>query len=291
MIYVRRDSSIIPQGVLLVAERAQKALEETTDPEERRKLIKKKSHVWRAFARYLAQMSYGKCWYSESPDPQSFFDVDHFRPKLEAKRTDAETDKPGYEWLAFSWENFRYSANCSNRATTNHETGAVDGKASWFPLIDGSQKASWANRCEASEQPILLDPCSESDMRLLAVDVDGRIAPSRYAVGTSVERVTKSVELYGLNLPRLKGARKRVIRDVQRRVESLLDSLSAAGSPNCPVSVADKMNVGKDIEAIAELTLPSSPYSLAAKSTLLTLGHGELCAQPNASLESGEAVG
>ena len=32
-------------------------------------------------------MSYGKCWYSEAPDPQSFLDVDHYRPKLEAKRS------------------------------------------------------------------------------------------------------------------------------------------------------------------------------------------------------------
>ena len=52
-------------------------------------------------------MSYGKCWYSESLDPQSFFDVDHYRPKLEARRSDDVTD-PGYAWLAFS-ENFRLS--------------------------------------------------------------------------------------------------------------------------------------------------------------------------------------
>jgi hypothetical protein len=25
--------------------------------------------AWRAFARYLSNMSYGKCWYSESLDP------------------------------------------------------------------------------------------------------------------------------------------------------------------------------------------------------------------------------
>src|SRR4029434_1678748 len=43
-------------------------------------------------------MSYGKCWYSESLDPQSFFDVDHYRPKLEARRSNDVT-YPGYEWL------------------------------------------------------------------------------------------------------------------------------------------------------------------------------------------------
>jgi hypothetical protein len=62
--------------------------------------IKKKSHIWRAFARYLARMSYGKCWYSETRDPQSFFDVDHFRPKAEAIRSETVKDD-GYPWLHF----------------------------------------------------------------------------------------------------------------------------------------------------------------------------------------------
>ena len=142
MIYVRRSAELIPKKVLDVAVRAQAKLEELS-PEQRRAFIKKKSHIWRAFGRYLEKMSYGKCWYSESPDPQSFFDVDHYRPKLEVKRSETETDTPGYEWLAFSWDNFRYAANCSNRLRKNIETGCVEGKGSWFPLLEGSVKASW----------------------------------------------------------------------------------------------------------------------------------------------------
>ena len=84
--------------------------------------MKKKSAIWRAFARYLAKMSYGKCWYSESLEPQSFLDVDHFRPKLEAIRSTNEKDD-GYRWLAFEWENFRLSASRSNRTNTNEDTG------------------------------------------------------------------------------------------------------------------------------------------------------------------------
>ena len=86
MIYVKRNPALIPEKVLKVAERAQQELEALTAKYERKEFIGKKSHVWRAFARYLGKMSYGKCWYSESNDPQSFFDVDHFRPKKEAKR-------------------------------------------------------------------------------------------------------------------------------------------------------------------------------------------------------------
>ncbi|WP_109867636.1 hypothetical protein [Methylocucumis oryzae] len=105
MIYVKRNPKLIPEKVLKVAEKAQKELEVLPEI-ERKEFIEKKAHIWRSFARYLAKMSYGKCWYSEGNDPQSFFDVDHFRPKKEAKRSESESDD-GYPWLAFSWEKFQ----------------------------------------------------------------------------------------------------------------------------------------------------------------------------------------
>jgi hypothetical protein len=104
--------------------------------------IKKKSHIWRAFGRYVARMSYGKCWYSETRDPQSFFDVDHFRPKAEAIRSEIVKDD-GYPWLAFSWENFRYAAQRSNRASKDEDMGLVVGKSSWLPLLEGICLSAW----------------------------------------------------------------------------------------------------------------------------------------------------
>jgi hypothetical protein len=65
-------------------------------------------YVWRAFVRYLSKMSYGKCWYPESLDPQSCFDVDQYRPTPQTWCADEVTCQ-GYGWLAFSWENFRRS--------------------------------------------------------------------------------------------------------------------------------------------------------------------------------------
>ena len=204
MIYVRRDSSLIPEKLLKVAERAQQKLE-ALPADERPAFIKKKSHVWRAFARYLSKMSYGKCWYSESLDPQSFFDVDHYRPKLEARRSDDVTD-PGYEWLAFSWENFRLSAQRSNRVSKNEETDENEGKGNWFPLLETSPKACWENRCEDTEQPVLLDPVKKADVRLIDVQDDGRMGPSRICIGSARLRVERSIELYGLNLPAPQGS-------------------------------------------------------------------------------------
>lgn len=61
--------------------------------------------------------------------PQSPYDVDHFRPKSEARRSEKVIDE-GYPWLAFDWDNFRYSAAlCTaqrkmNRPAKRWERGA-----------------------------------------------------------------------------------------------------------------------------------------------------------------------
>ncbi|MES2659167.1 MAG: hypothetical protein V4689_11165 [Verrucomicrobiota bacterium] len=257
---------------------------------ERRDFIKKKSHIWRAFGRYLSKMSYGKCWYSESPDPQSFFDVDHYRPKLEAKRSETEVDSPGYEWLAFSWDNFRYAANCSNRVSTNDDTGVVEGKGSWFPLLDGSPKAEWANRCCGDEKPCLLDPVIQSDVKLIEVAADGRIEASRFAIGSSKHRVTRSCELYGLNLPRIKEARLRLIREINDLLEVVMKMITAAENPVMNTAAADLLPLDAQLDIIRAKTKPESPYSRAARAALIREGWGELCVTPEEVTPIGQSL-
>ncbi|EXI80340.1 MAG: hypothetical protein AW10_01846 [Candidatus Accumulibacter appositus] len=272
MIYVKRDPSLIPEKVLKVAERAQQTLESLM-PNRRKAFIEQKAHIWRAFGRHLAKMSYGKCWYSESNDPQSFFDVDHFRPKKEAKRAEGVADD-GYPWLAFSWENFRYSAGRSNRLNTDDATAAVLGKGSWFPLLEGSVRANWTNRCEDKESAVLLDPTNRDDVGLIEINSeDGRATPSVTCVGQAKqERAKRSIEIYGLNLGNLITARKRVMRDLQDDYLTLMEICSA----------------GTDMAAVSRLqnkfrraTLPSAPYSRAARAKMHSLPYGpKFCAQP-----------
>jgi hypothetical protein len=276
VIYVRRDPTVIPEHVLKVAERAQQRLE-TLPTGERAAFIKKKSHIWRKFARYLSKMSYGKCWYSESLEPQSFFDVDHYRPKLEARRSVDVVD-PGYEWLAFSWENFRYSAQRSNQLNKNEETDETEGKGNWFPLLDASPKACWDKRCEEDELPILLDPVKKADVWLIDVRDDGMIGSSLTCIGSARNRVERSIRIYALNLPRLKAARLKVMREVNELHTVLFQVLEAAA----PVmSVADKIPIEKQLELIKSKTLPNSAYSKAARAQLMRLpGGAALCAAP-----------
>lgn len=271
MIYIKRDPALIPEKILKVAERAREELE-ALPAAERADFIDKKSHIWRSFARYLSKMSYGKCWYSEANDPQSFFDVDHFRPKKEAMRSLTEKDD-GYPWMAFSWDNFRYSAGRSNRRSTDEVTDKVVGKGSWFPLFDGSPKACWDNRCELTESIVLIDPAVKSDVDLIDIDDAGHACASLICIGAlKTERVARSIELYGLNLGNLISARKKAMRDITDHYDNLMDLITGGN---------DMAAVERIREQMRRATQSDSPYSLAARAELYRRPSGaRFCAQP-----------
>ncbi|AZE44501.1 hypothetical protein C4K05_5185 [Pseudomonas chlororaphis subsp. aureofaciens] len=272
MIYIKRDPRLIPEKVLKVAERAQTELEGLV-PAKRKDFIEKKAHVWRAFGRYLAKMSYGKCWYSESNDPQSFFAVDHFRPKKEARRTTIEQDD-GYPWLAFSLENFCYVAGRSNSLNKDEATEKTVGKGSWFPLLDPSKKANWADRCIADERPVLLDPTKPTDVDLVDINPeDGRAVASMVCVGDIKRlRVNKSIELYGLNLGNLISARKRTMREVEDHYLNLMELLAEEN---------DRAAIDRLQEQLKRATRSDALYARAARAKLLSMrGGAYLCAKP-----------
>jgi hypothetical protein len=276
LIYVQRNPALIPEKLLKQAEEAQQILEMLAES-ERKAFIKRKAPVWRAFAEYLAKMSYGKCWYSETPDPHSFFDIDHFRPKMEAWRAEAQRDD-GYPWLAFSWENFRYAAQRANRLSTDGDTDEVVGKGSWFPLLEGSPVASWANRCIDQERPILLDPTIRQDVDLIDIDANGRVHASWLCIGMNKMRVDRSIELYGLNLDPLVSARKRRIREIKDLHADLTKCLIAGAEAPC---AASHLPIMQQAERLRRATLPSQPYSRAARAELSRLSGGaDLLAGP-----------
>ena len=278
MIFVRRDPSLIPEKVFRVAERAQLTLD-TLPHDQWESFIKKKSHIWRSFSKYLSKMSFGKCWYSESKDAQSFFDVDHFKPKLEAQRSELIIDG-GYPWLAFSWENFRFSAQRSNRVSKDEVTEDLVGKGSWFPLLEGSFKASIDNR-NIVEDPVLLDPVVRGDVDLIDVDVVKKVGHMTYSTicigARKKHRVAESIRIYGLDLPRLVAARKRVMREVNDLFESMQKNIDLGLRHD---EVADEVDVTILINLLRQKTHANAPYSKAARAQLFNIGGAVFCALP-----------
>lgn len=268
MIYIKRDIGLIPEKVLKVAERAQNELE-SLPVAERTDFIKKKAHIWRSFSKYLSKMSYGKCWYSESKDAGANFDVDHFRPKAEAKRCPMVTDIDGYAWLAFDWENFRLAAQNTNRLNKDEITEITFGKGSWFPLLDGSSKARWDDRCIEREKPLLIDPVNKNDLEYIDFDDSGRFVPNKLCVGEAANRINRSAILYGLNFEKMREARFEVMQDVKDLYEAIVQSaedISGMGDK------APMKAIEKQIEKLKSKTRADAIFSLAARIQLQKLG-------------------
>lgn len=163
------------------------ALHEAGDIAGRNKLIEDNAKHWGELKEWLLELSHNKCWFSEARDIYSHMDVEHFRPKIEAKELDGTT-RDGYWWLAFDYRNFRACGNVGNRK-----------KGGWFPLQAGSVVSTYNNPCEESETHYLLDPTDADDVDLLAFDEEGRAIPAPGATDWEVRRVEETIKRLKLN--------------------------------------------------------------------------------------------
>ena len=148
--------------------------------------------LWREVSQDLAELGYHKCWYSESKNPASDANVDHFRPK---GRVAEDCTHEGYWWLAFDWRNFRYSSQWCNQRR-NRVNGTSGGKGNRFPLLPGSYRARTEHDPYKDEDPVLLDPTDPEDWKLLTFRVDGRPTPAHTDGSVEYCRAFVSIEVY-----------------------------------------------------------------------------------------------
>jgi len=84
--------------------------------------------------------------------------------------------------------------------------------------------------------------------------------------------VKRSVEIYGLNLPRLVGARAKVMRDIELAYQTLVEQLEE--DKDSPALTRHKAQ-------LREATMSDASFALAARSKLLSLPNGSyFCAAP-----------
>lgn len=95
-----------------------------------------------------------KCCYCEGPVEGRFDPVEHYRPKTLVARDGTTPERPGYWWLAFSWENLLFSCPYCNGE-----------KLTKFPLHAGSSPLSAEDAPPGPEKPHLLDPYDTSPDR------------------------------------------------------------------------------------------------------------------------------
>ena len=176
-----------------------------------------RSAVWRETSNALASLSNHKCWYSESTNPASDANVDHFRPKGRVEEDDAHE---GYWWLAFDWRNYRYSSQWCNQRR-NGANGTSGGKGDRFPLLPGSYRARKDGDPYEVEDPVLLDPTDPEDWKLLTFRADGYPTPTHGDGSIEYCRAIVSIEVYHLDNRQLVNERRRVAVRVEQVVDEM----------------------------------------------------------------------
>ncbi|WP_157179959.1 hypothetical protein [Rhizobium sp. CCGE 510] len=188
-------------------------------------------------AEELKRLFHKKCAYCESRmmvvQP---IDIDHFRPK-NAIRIGRDLIKPGYYWLASSWNNLLPSCILCNRPN-RYESGGVTvtgGKGNDFPLMGTTPPLpKYAARSRVNrESHLLLDPCGKvPPSKHLAFFRDGKIEPKPLRDGTPSPRGKATIRILALDRTELCDARRDVALRILGELERLEEEMQSPAGPN-----------------------------------------------------------
>ena len=186
------------------------------------KLLKKRSRwgnrdeLWKnkKLQSDFREQGFNKCWYTEIKLIGQDTPVDHFRPKAEIKpfknyNYNRPLQTQGYYWLRREPNNYRLSCTYANRKT------GEGGKGCYFPLSDGSEYLTPTGT--EHEAPLLLDPCSADDVKLLTFIGNEVVAATTDEYEKT--RVEVSAEIYNLRDPYIKAERGKVWDEVDKTLE------------------------------------------------------------------------
>ena len=246
----------------------EKALAEQGDAIKAFKKDKNAKFVFKAYKdksvrRALNERFKFKCAYCEA-----FFGatqpvaVEHYRPKSAVVGADGKLKKPGYYWLAGTWENLLPSCTDCNSAREQEVAGEdprTMGKANKFPLKNEKTRAKKPKQ-EKNEQRLLLHPYLDHPERHLVFEADGSVKPARSARGES-DKGVHSIEVYALRRPGLATDRKRVATFVLASVKRIDRERIRLGRGD-PLAVEA---LREEIAILKDLLAETSPYSAMAK--------------------------
>jgi hypothetical protein len=218
----------VPDKWLEKAIALQKEIEGITVLKKKLEHIEKNS-IWqdKSLFNSLSDLMDGKCWYSEAKDLMSDRDIDHYRPKKAAKNIDGKI-REGYWFLAYDWENYRFSSIYSNRLRKDkfNDIDVSNGKGIFFPLKSGSAIATNKKQID-NESPYLLDPTKKHDAALISFNGFGKVIPSvPKNHHWDILRVEASIKFYHLDHSPLKRARAKKWNACQIKINKIKELCS-----------------------------------------------------------------
>jgi uncharacterized protein (TIGR02646 family) len=199
----------------------------------------------------------GLCAYCETYYlPGSPGAAEHYRPKGAVDTETQRGRKPGYYWLAATWENLLPSCErCNTAERHEHGDGTVrtSGKGNAFPLEDEISRATMPGD-ETHERPLLLHPYyDEPDAHLEFVE-EGYLRPRN---GSPKGRTT--IDVLGLNRTHLLNARRdrlTVLEAALTRIEKL-----AIRMDQYPADASFRADHETELAELERMLKPGQVYS------------------------------
>lgn len=198
MRYVNRSSVQVPKSLFgKKAEAARAEIAQYLDiPSERRAQIRPSfnSSIWKEadVRKWLAELFRNRCAYCESDISDGLlWEVEQFRPKVNAGNDFKSAQVEHYAWLAYDWENL---ISCCIRCN--------EAKKNLFPVVGPRGKIN--TTCldlRESENTLLIDPCWDHPYEHLAFQATG------HAVALT-EKGQKTIDVLDLNREHLVESRQ-----------------------------------------------------------------------------------
>jgi len=288
MIHIDITKLQLPDGWQEKSVQLKTDLEACANHGERKKIIDDNATHWGELYKALSDLSNGKCWYSEAQDIFSKYDIDHFRPKLRARgfaqkdlddflngkvnTIRGKSNRDGYWWLAFNWNNYRLVGMVGNRRTRDKlssEDDEVRGKGDYFPLRIGTAPCIQGQDLR-DEDIYLLDPTDDDDPDLLTFDVEGKAIPSSQKSTWDYERAKISIELYHLNYQPLVDRRKELWIICQRNINAIEKIKTSLKSE---ISTFKRATLAGHLRELREMIKPEKELSSVVTACLLESPH------------------
>jgi uncharacterized protein (TIGR02646 family) len=157
----------------------------------------------------LIQAQHKKCCFCERLVGDDG-DVEHFRPKSAySQQKGKKFERPGYYWLAYSWDNLYLSCSpCNSRQKKN-----------LFPLVDPAKRAQSNNNNITLEEPLFVNPAQEDPSQ--HIGFRGEVP---YSIPGSIKGKS-TIQILKLNRDILNDARLRHLK-TQRNLYNIIQLAS-----------------------------------------------------------------
>lgn len=211
---------------------------------------------------WLSDLSYEKCWYTETKFGGDYQELEHFRPKKGTKERDGtkHATHPGYYWLAFDLDNYRL---CKRRPNAK--------KGTLFPILDERNRACCPEDDWCDELPLFLDPMDEEDCLLITFNDDGKPTPLIDIEKQDETRVLFTIEKYFLDERVLNIRRAQTWSTARELYYKYLNKMKEAKARTRD-HVAKRAQAKKDLESLKLMLKPNYEFSSVAKAALIKTG-------------------